>query len=85
MARKRTTPPPAAVEPDPSVPTGRQLITAAQAIGREADLYYHVHISRWPHSPRQWTEAQRRALAQFLDRFIRPDGTPQPVPHRRKR
>jgi hypothetical protein len=72
-------------EPEPDAPTGRQLLERARLIGREADLYYHAHLGRWPHRPSAWTAQQRAALAAFLDRFIRPDGTPQPVSHRKRR
>jgi hypothetical protein len=72
-------------EPDPEAPTGRQLLERARAIGREADLWYHAHLGRWPHRPSLWTAEQRRSMSSFLDRFLRPDGTPQPVPHRRRR
>ena len=71
--------------PEPVAPTGRQLLERARSIGREADLYYHAHLARWPHRPSAWTAQQRAALDAFLDRFIRPDGTPQPVPHRTRR
>ena len=72
-------------EPEPDVPTGRQLLQRAQSIGREADLWYHAHLGRWPTRPSAWTAEQRRAMQAFLDRFIRPDGMPQPVPHRGRR
>jgi hypothetical protein len=72
-------------EPPPTAPTARQLLERARSIGREADLYYHAHLARWPHRPSAWTAAQRAALEAFLDRFLRPDGTPQPVPHRKRR
>jgi hypothetical protein len=66
-------------------PDGRMLIRRAQAIGREADLWYHAHLNRWPTRPSDWTGEHRRAAEQFLVSFIRPDGTPQPVPHRRRK
>ena len=72
-------------EPEPVAPTARQLLDRARSIGREADLFYHAHLARWPHRPSAWTAEQRAALDAFLDRFIRPDGTPQPVPHRTRR
>jgi hypothetical protein len=72
-------------EPEPDAPAGRQLLEHAQAIGREADLFYHAHLGRWPHHPSAWSVEQRLAMSAFLDRFIRPDGTPQPVPHRTRR
>ena len=72
-------------EPEPIAPTARQLLERARSIGREADLFYHAHLARWPHHPSAWTAQQRAALDAFLDRFIRPDGTPQPVPHRTRR
>jgi hypothetical protein len=68
--------------PEPIAPTARQLLERARSIGREADLFYHAHLARWPHRPSAWTAEQRAALDAFLDRFIRPDGTPQPVLHR---
>ena len=71
--------------PEPVAPTARQLLDRARSIGREADLFYHAHLARWPHHPSAWTAEQRAALDAFLDRFIRPDGTPQPVPHRTRR
>jgi len=71
--------------PEPVAPTARQLLDRARSIGREADLFYHAHLARWPHRPSEWTAEQRAALDAFLDRFIRPDGTPQPVPHRTRR
>ena len=71
--------------PEPVAPTARQLLERARSIGREADLFYHAHLARWPHRPSAWTAEQRAALDAFLDRFIRPDGTPQPVPHRTRR
>ena len=71
--------------PEPVAPTARQLLERARSIGREADLFYHAHLARWPHHPSAWTAEQRAALDAFLDRFIRPDGTPQPVPHRTRR
>src|SRR5262249_23117469 len=70
---------------EPAAPTGRQLLERAQSIGREADLWYHAHLGRWPHRPSAWTAAQRIALSAFLDRFLWPDGTPQPVLHRGRR
>jgi hypothetical protein len=72
-------------EPEPDAPTGRQLLERARSIGREADLFSHAHLARWPHHPSAWTAEQRLAMSAFLDRFIRPDGTPQPVPHRRRK
>jgi hypothetical protein len=71
--------------PEPAAPTARQLLDRARSIGREADLFSHAHLARWPHRPSDWTAQQRAALDAFLDRFIRPDGTPQPVPHRKRR
>lgn len=72
-------------QPVPTIDLARALIARAQSMGREADLYYQVHLRRWPHRPSTWTREQIAELAQFLDRFIRPDGTPQPVPHRKRR
>jgi len=72
-------------EPEPEAPTGRQLLERAQSIGREADLWYHAHLGRWPTRPSAWTAEQRLAMSAFLDRFLRPDGRPQPVPHRKRR
>jgi hypothetical protein len=68
-------------EPEPDAPTARQLLDRARSIGREADLFSHAHLARWPHHPSAWTAEQRAALDALLDRLIRPDGTPQPVPH----
>jgi hypothetical protein len=66
-------------------PDGRILINRAQEIGREADLWYYAHLHRYPSRPSAWTGEQRRAAGDFLEGFIRPDGTPQPVPHRKIR
>jgi hypothetical protein len=66
-------------------PDGRQLITRAQAIGREADLWSFAHLHRYPWKPTAWTGEQRQAAEEFLSKFIRDDGTPQPVPHRKPR
>jgi len=86
-AAKPETAPPAepVAAPEPDAPTGRQLLERAQAIGREADLWYHAHLGRWPTRPSAWTAEQRRAMQAFLDGFLRPDGTPQPVPHCRRK
>jgi hypothetical protein len=70
---------------DPDAPTARSLIDRSQAIGREEDLYYHAHLSRYGFRPSQWTVAQRQDLARFLAGFIRPDGSVEPVPHRRRK
>ena len=70
---------------EPDAPTARDLLERACSIGREQDLWYHAHIGRWPHHAAAWTAEQRRSMSTFLDLFIRPDGTPQPVPHRRRR
>jgi hypothetical protein len=72
-------------ELQPDAPTARQLLERAQSIGREADLWYHAHLGRWPHRPTLWTAEQRRSMSSFLDLFLRPDGTPQPVPHSRRK
>ena len=72
-------------ELQPDAPTARQLLDRARSIGREADLFSHAHLARWPHHPSAWTAEQRAALDAFLGRFIQPDGTPQPVPHRTRR
>jgi hypothetical protein len=77
--------PVAVAEPEPDAPTGRQLLERARSIGREADLWYHAHIGRWPHHAATWTAEQRRSMSSFLDLFLRPDGTPQPVPHCRRK
>jgi hypothetical protein len=71
--------------PVPSAPAAARLVARAQAIGREGDLYYHAHLKRWPHKPSQWTPEVIAQLTTFLDGFIRPDGTPQPVPHCRRK
>src|SRR5690349_7082912 len=72
-------------EPEPVAPTARQVLERARSIGREEDLYYHAHLARWGHHPSAWTADQRARLDAFLDGFIRPDGTPQPVPYRKRR
>jgi hypothetical protein len=71
--------------PQPDAPTARKLLDRARSMGREQDLWYHAHIGRWPHHATAWTADQRRSMSSFLDLFIRPDGTPQPVPHRTRR
>jgi hypothetical protein len=60
-------------------PDGRMLIRLAQSIGREADLWYHAHLGRYPTRPSTWTATQRTEAEAFLKKFIRPDGRPQPV------
>jgi hypothetical protein len=50
-------------------PDGRQLIARAQGIGREAELWTHAHLSRWPTRPSDWTAAQRRAAEAYLATF----------------
>jgi hypothetical protein len=60
-------------------PDGRMLINRAQEIGREADLWYFAHTHRFPTRPSAWTGDQRHAAGDFLEKFIRPDGLPQPV------
>jgi hypothetical protein len=70
---------------DSIVPRGGELIERAQSIGREADLFYEAHLKRYGSRPSRWTVEQRSRLDRFLDGFIRPDGTVQPVPHRRRR
>jgi hypothetical protein len=82
-ARQAPAEPTAPAEPD--APTARDLLERARSIGREPDLWYHAHIGRWPHHATAWTAEQRRSMSTFLDLFIRPDGIPQPVPHRRRR
>jgi len=71
--------------PVPDAPTARDLLDRARSMGREEDLWYHTHLGRWPHHASAWTPEQRRSMSSFLDLFIRPDGTPQPVPHSRRR
>lgn len=61
------------------------LLAEAQAIGREADLFYTAHVSRYGHRPSDWTPEQIDRLTAFLKGFYRPDGTSQPVPHRKAR
>ncbi len=34
---------------------GRKVVERAQSIGREGDLYYTVHVQRWPRKPSSWT------------------------------
>ena len=84
-AAKQAQAEPVAPPAEPAAPTARQLLDRAQSIGREEDLFYHAHLARWPHRPSDWTADQRARLDAFLDRFLRPDGTPQPVPHRKRR
>ena len=72
-------------EPELDAPPARQLLERARSIGREDDLFYHAHLGRWPTRPSAWTAAQRADAEAFLAKFIRPDGTPQPVPHRGRR
>jgi hypothetical protein len=73
-----------AAKPAP-VPTAARLVARAQAMARESDLYYHAHLARYGSRPSQWGVEQRQDLDRFLDGFIRPDGTVQPVPHRRRK
>jgi hypothetical protein len=60
-------------------PDGRLLIARAQEIGCEADLWSFAHLHRYPIRPSAWTGEQRRAAGDFLEKFIRPNGRPQPV------
>jgi hypothetical protein len=60
-------------------PDGRMLIPLAQSLGREADLWHHAHLGRYPTRPSAWTGAQRTEVEAFLKTFIRPAGTPPPV------
>ena len=62
----------------------RAVIRRAQEIRRESDLYSFAHSRRWHHSPKRWTAAQIDEARRFLEGFIRPDGTPQADPIRRK-
>ena len=71
--------------PDPDEPLAWIVVQTAREIGREADLYDRAHVNRYPHKPSEWTKAQKIELLKFLKAFIRPDGTPQPVPHRRSK
>lgn len=80
------------LEPEPEpvadadpAPTARDLLEFARSIGRESDLWYHAHLRRLPTRPRDWAPETREEMETFLRGFIRPDGTPQPVPHRRWR
>ena len=59
-------------------PDGRLLIARAQEIGRETDLWSFAHLHRYPTRPSAWTAEQRRAAGDFLEKFLRPDGRPQP-------
>jgi len=81
-ARRAGEPPPIG---DSIVPKGGELIERAQSMGREADLFHEAHLERYGSRPSQWTVEQRSRLDRFLDGFVRPDGTVQPVPHRRRR
>lgn len=76
-----TTPTPVA----PPAPLPVNIINESRRIGREPDLWYQVQLKRYSHRPSQWTDEQRTALAEFLAKFIRPDGTPQPVPKARQK
>ena len=78
-ARPRTRP------PDPDEPIAWIVLQTAREIGREADLYYRAHVARYSHKPSKWTAEQKIELLAFLKTFIRPDGTPQPVPHRKNK
>jgi hypothetical protein len=62
----------------------RAVIARAQEIRRESDLHHLAHIRRWSHRPIDWTPEQIDEAGRFLSGFIRPDGTPQPHPIRRK-
>ena len=62
----------------------RAVITEAQRIRRESDLYNLAHQRRWSHRPREWTAEQIDTARRFLQGFIRTDGTPPPDPIRRK-
>ena len=62
----------------------RAVIRRAQEIRREGDLRHLAHVRRWHHSPKRWTPEQIAEADRFLAGFIRPDGTPQPHPIRRK-
>ena len=84
-AANRGQAPPPEPETQPEAPTARALLDRARSIGRESDLWYHAHLGRWPHHAAAWTAEQRRSAGSFLDLFIRPDGTPQPVPHCRRK
>jgi hypothetical protein len=68
-----------------TAPTAREILDFARSIGREADLWYQAHLRRLPTRPRDWAPETREEMETFLKGFIRPDGTPQPVPHRRGR
>jgi hypothetical protein len=62
----------------------RFVIEFAQRIRRESDLYHFAHVRRWDHRPGRWTAEQVEQARQFLHGFLRPDGTPQADPIRRK-
>jgi hypothetical protein len=62
----------------------RAVLAEARRIRRESDLYYRAHCERWSHHPSQWTAEQIDTAGRFLQGFIRPDGTPDPHPVRRK-
>jgi len=62
----------------------RAVLAEAQRIRRESDLYRHAQVNRWSHHPGRWTAEQIAAARRFLAGFIRPDGTPDPHPVRRK-
>ena len=62
----------------------RAVIRRAQEIRRESDLYHLAHLRKWHHSPKRWTPEQIDEARKFVESFIRPDGTPQADPIRRK-
>jgi hypothetical protein len=62
----------------------RAVIAEAQRLRRESDLYYLAHDRRWDHHPSRWTAEQIDTARRFLQGFVRPDGTPDPYPVRRK-
>jgi hypothetical protein len=64
----------------------RAVMAEARRIRREQDLRYFAHLKRWSHHPTAWSAEQIDLARQFLDGFIREDGTPDPYPtHRRGR
>jgi hypothetical protein len=62
----------------------RAVLRRAQEIRRESDLYHLAHVRKWHHCPKRWTPEQIDEARKFVEGFIRPDGTPQADPIRRK-
>ena len=48
----------AQAEPENLGTARHRLITEAQRLDREIDLYRYAHVHRWSHHPGQWTAEQ---------------------------